>query len=290
MSSNNLNRWFSRLQGPLQRIYTPWGLQASKRISQLSRLPMHIEAIAIDTIPQTENAATDQRNDNSDVSNSVLNCAVYIPEASDPWILRMDSEWIYLMIDRLLGAAQSDLVQVPREQLPEEMTSLDWRVATYCLEELIHPCMDLWQPFGPVASPRAELRLTDEITNCAYVRVKFRMQYADAQQVETNRISWDGQWLVPESYIRAQFGRLLFQGKDPAKLTAILARSRISRADLAQLEVGDIVSTEQLAGEAVELECNSGVLFQGIPGVYQGSKAVRLIESCPTEQSTLDPQ
>lgn len=287
MSSNKLTRWFPRLQGPLLRIYTPWALQASKRISQLSRLPMRIDAIAIDTmILETEISTTDEYIKKP----NVLSCSVYIPEASDPWILRMDSGWVYLMIDRLLGVAPSDLVELPQEQVPKEMTSIDWRVASYCLDEMIHPCLDLWQPTGPIASPRAELRLTDEMTNCPYVRIKFRVQLADPQRGELSGRSWDGQWLVPESSIRSNFGRLLFQGKDPAKLTAILARSRISRADLAQLEVGDIVSTEQLAGEAVELECNSQVLFQGKPGVYQGSKAVRLIEYQPTELSNPDPR
>jgi flagellar motor switch protein FliM len=45
---------------------------------------------------------------------------------------------------------------------------------------------------------------------------------------------------------------------------------------LDQLEVGDIISTEQLANQAAEVSWNSQVLFRGTPGVYKGSKALRL--------------
>jgi flagellar motor switch protein FliM len=67
-------------------------------------------------------------------------------------------------------------------------------------------------------------------------------------------------------------------------LHAILARSAIERTELRQLEVGDIISTEQLASQPADVECRGvtgdmEILFRGQTGLYKDSKALRLLGS-----------
>lgn len=275
MSSKNLNRWLNRLRSPLEKTYKPWATNAAKRLSQLSRWPTQIDGVSIDTL----SLSSESRQEDLSKQPSMIDCAILPPESQDPWILRLQSDWIHLMIDRLLGGNPSELAADSQDRLGKPLSSIDWRVASYCIEELAYPCLDLWQPNAPIVSPRADLRPIDSIPRVNYVRVHFRINLDPFQDTIPTNTSWIGQWLIPESFIISQFGRLLFGDKDPAKLTVVLARSTISRADLEQLEVGDIVSTEQLANEPAEVVCQEEVLFRGVPGVFRGSKALRLIGS-----------
>jgi flagellar motor switch protein FliM len=261
MSSKNLKRWFSRLKEPLDAIYRPWGNIASKRLTEIFRSPIHVDQIEIDLLSHEFRDIT--------FDAQKIDFVIAIPDAKEPWTLRLDSRFVYMMIDRLLGAPESEPMQ--RELRPESnlLTAIESRVVTYGLEELIHPCLDLWHPDMPIQSPRVNVRPSDRCIVSESVCVKFQV-YGSSDTI------FHGQWLIPESYIAENFGRLLVQDHEPATLIVTLARSMISKEELDQLEVGDIISTEQLANDSAEVSWNSQALFRGIPGVYQGSKALRL--------------
>lgn len=261
MSSKNLKRWFSRLKGPLDAIYRPWASIASKRLTEVFRSPIHVELLEIDLLNH------DFRNITLDTQK--IEFVVAIPAAKDPWLLRLDAPLVDLMIDRLLGAPQSGPMQGEPTHKPHQLTAIESRVVTYGLEELIHPCLDLWHPHLPIQVPRVNVRPSDGGLASQSVGVTFQV-HASSDTI------FHGQWLIPESYIAANFGRLLVQDQEPATLSVTLARSMISKEELDQLEVGDIISTEQLANQTAEVSWNSQVLFRGTPGVYQGSKALRL--------------
>ena len=76
----------------------------------------------------------------------------------------------------------------------------------------------------------------------------------------------------------------VFGSDQSVTLHAILARSAIERTELRQLEVGDIISTEQLANQPAYVECRGvtgdmETLFRGQTGLYKDSKALRLMGS-----------
>jgi len=161
------------------------------------------------------------------------------------------------------------------------LTAIDWRVASYALEEFIHPCLDLWQSGLPLQTPRAKLHRNQANKSCDHVRIDFELRMARDVATSKSESLWRGAWKIPESFLVANLGRLLFQQSDQASLAVVLARSTISRAELSQLEVGDIISTEQLATDLAHLEYDGDVLFRGQPGTYKGTKAVRLVGSVP---------
>jgi len=86
-----------------------------------------------------------------------------------------------------------------------------------------------------------------------------------------------GAWLLPESLLVDQLGRLLFGGATVADLSVVLATSRIASSELSELEVGDIVSTEQLATGRVEVQSLGGLLYRAEAGVFRGQRAIRLV-------------
>lgn len=274
MSSKNLKRWFPRLKAPLEEVFRQWSVQASKRLSQALRSPVQLDLEKIDTIQS-------QRLPNAlgaeGLDTSMIAVGVELSGASEPWILRLDSGAVYLIIDRLLGASIDQAISRVTGSQQAALTSLDWRVASYGLEEIVHPCLDAWQVDLPISSPRVQLHPTDRTEFTDSLRVRFQLRVESAGNDASNGRIFRGEWCFPEEFISANFGRLLWGSNQAATLRVTLAKSMISRSELEQLEVGDILSTEQLASASAEIECNSDVLFRGMPGAYKGAKAVRLI-------------
>ena len=269
MSSTNLERWFSRLAPPIEGIYRAWATVASKRLTNLLGSPVQIDIAQIDAIRSDSGLVP-----TSDAS--MLDFKLDIPDASDPWILSIQSSCVYHWIDRLLGASANESpdssLASSKASVGRVVSSIDSKVASYALEELAYACLDLWQIEPPPMQPRARLLLNDENPAHESIRVCFQLG------------RWQGQWLIPESFIKQHFGRLVFGSDQSVTLHAILARSAIERTELRQLEVGDIISTEQLASQPADVECRGvtgdmEILFRGQTGLYKDSKALRLLGS-----------
>ncbi len=285
MTSSNLERWYSRLQPPIEGIYRAWAATASKRLSNLLGSPLKIDIAQID-IAQIDIMPVDALGGESGHTQSqdatMLDYKLDVPDSSDPWILRIPSIFVYQCIDRLLGAKANEPL-CPGEFSPSRtLSSIDSKVASYALEELAYPCLDAWQIETPQTSPRASLQLVDEFKRQNSIGITFRISLGVSHTKEVPGPQWQGQWLIPESLVKRQFGRLVFGSDQPVVLHAILARSTIQRSELEQLEVGDIISTEQLASQAAEVACrglsgNMELLFRGEPGVYKGTRALRLL-------------
>jgi flagellar motor switch protein FliM len=278
MPSKNLQKWFPRLRGPIDAIYQPWAANASARISSLLGSPVKLSIVQIQTQQSTTESNTAKSNT---VEPSCFDCEVEIPIAVDPWTLSLESELVICMIDRLLGAPANASAANASVSSNRVLTAIEWRVASYALEEFIHPCLDLWQSGLPLQTPRAKLHRNQASKSCDHVRIDFELRMARDVATSKSESLWRGAWKIPESFLVANLGRLLFQQSDQASLAVVLARSTISRAELSQLEVGDIISTEQLATDLAHLEYNGDVLFRGQPGTYKGTKAVRLVGSVP---------
>lgn len=281
MSSKNLERWFPRLQGPIDSIFQQWGTLASQRVSE--RLGRAVEF--------TVKSASIASEESGSALESDCECRLKVDGIEDPWSLRIDMPSIYRMIDGLLGssASEPDGVGGPLRQI-------DWRVAKLVFGDLVTPCTRLW--FGDVSVDRdraveiSRAKLFSEprvlATASARVRVDFQVRMSGLGAVGEKNIGqvdgqFDGQyvgqgaWWIPESLLVDQLGRLLFQGMLAADLSVVLAKSRISCAELAELEVGDIISTEQMASSLVDIESLGGLLYRAAPGVFRGRRAVRLV-------------
>ena len=308
MSSKNLERWFPRLQGPIESIFEQWVPMASQRVSERLGRPVEfsLQGTSIEDAGRLASG-----NESQSKSQSDCECQLEFDGIEDPWSMRLDMASVYRMIDGLLGSTSSepDGGCVP-------MRDIDWRVAKIALEDLVEPCVGLW--LGGVSGdsdrgvPKARVRLLGESElvggRMARVRIEFQIRISgcvtggsksvgpfDSQHASdrvadrvadrvvdrvADRVAGHvghGAWLLPESLLVDQLGRLLFGGATVADLSAVLATSRIACSELSELEVGDIVSTEQIATGRVEVQSLGGLLYRAEAGVFRGQRAIRLV-------------
>ena len=278
MSSKNLERWFPRLQGPIESIFEPWVPMASQRLSQRLGLPVEfsLQGASIEDAGRWASGTESQSESQSD-----FECQLEFDGIEDPWSLRLDMPSVYRMIDGLLGSTSSE---------PDgggvSMRDIDWRIAKLALEDLVEPCVGLW--LGGVSGdsdrgvPKARVRLLgdSELVGCrlARVRIEFEIRMSGWGTEGSKSVGHVGRgaWLLPESLLVDHLGRLLFGGATVADLSAVLATSRIACSELSELEVGDIISTEQNATGRVEVQSSGGLLYRAEAGVFRGQRAIRL--------------
>jgi len=280
MSSKNLERWFPRLQGPIESIFEPWVPLASQRLSQRLGCPVEFSLQGA-SIEDAGRWASGTESDSQSQSQSDCECQLEFDGIEDPWSLRLDMPSVYRMIDGLLGSTSSE---------PDgggvSMRDIDWRIAKMALEDLVEPCVGLW--LGGVSGdsdrgvPKARVRLLGDSElvgrRLARVRIEFeiRMSGWGTEGSKSGGHVGRGAWLLPESLLVDQLGRLLFGGATVADLSAVLATSRIACSELSELEVGDIISTEQIATGRVEVQSLGGLLYRAEAGVFRGQRAIRL--------------
>jgi hypothetical protein len=278
MSSKNLERWFPRLQRPIESIFEPWVPMASQRLSERLGLPVEfsLQGASIEDAGRWASGTESQSQSQSDCE-----CQLEFDGIEDPWSLRLDMPSVYRMIDGLLGSTSSE---------PDgggvSMRDIDWRIAKLALEDLVEPCVGLWLDGVSGDSdrgvPKARVRLLgdSELVGCrlARVRIEFEIRMSGWGTEGSKSVGHVGRgaWLLPESLLVDQLGRLLFGGATVADLSAVLATSRIACSELSELEVGDIISTEQIATGRVEVQSLGGLLYRAEAGVFRGQRAIRL--------------
>jgi hypothetical protein len=280
MSSKNLERWFPRLQRPIESIFEPWVPMASQRLSERLGLPVEFSLQGA-SIEEAGRWASGTESQSESQSQSDCECQLEFDGIEDPWSLRLDMPSVYRMIDGLLGSTSSE---------PDgggvSMRDIDWRIAKLALEDLVEPCVGLW--LGGVSGdsdrgvPKARARLLgdSELVGCrlARVRIEFEIRMSGWGTEGSKSVVHVGRgaWSLPESLLVDQLGRLLFGGATVADLSAVLATSRIACSELSELEVGDIISTEQIATGRVEVQSLGGLLYRAEAGVFRGQRAIRL--------------
>ena len=287
MSSKNLERWFPRLQGPIESIFEQWVSMASQRVSERLGRPVEfsLQGASIEDAGRLASGTESQSQSQSQSqpeSRSDCECQLEFDGIEDPWSMRLDMASIYRMIDGLLGSTSSE---------PDEggvpMTDIDWRVAKIALEDLVEPCVGLWLGGESGDSDRgvskARVRRLGDSESVggrrARVRIEFQIQISGCVTGGSKSVGHVGRgaWLLPESLLVDQLGRLLFRGATVAELSVVLATSRIACSELSGLEVGDIVSTEQIATGRVEVQSLGGLLYRAEAGVFRGQRAIRLV-------------
>jgi hypothetical protein len=280
MSSKNLERWFPRLQRPIESIFEPWVPMASQRLSERLGCPVEFSLQGA-SIEEAGRWASGTESQSESQSQSDCECQLEFDGIEDPWSLRLDMPSVYRMIDGLLGSTSSE---------PDgggvSMRDIDWRIAKLALEDLVEPCVGLW--LGGVSGdsdrgvPKARVRLLgdSELVGCrlARVRIEFEIRMSGWGTEGSKSVVHVGRgaWSLPESLLVDQLGRLLFGGATVADLSAVLATSRIACSELSELEVGDIISTEQIATGRVEVQSLGGLLYRAEAGVFRGQRAIRL--------------
>ena len=193
------------------------------------------------------------------------------PSCATPWLLELQPEILFPLLDRLLGGGKLPTARV-RRTLTEIENRLVTRIAGDILRDLCaawHP-ITIWQPeidriegnpkLVREAHPSAALMVIEMSIDFAHHRGTLRIAMAteDLQQFTKEILTPPG---PPIDHVR---------------ISVSLAETMVSEVQLDELAIGDVVSTDSVPGGLATIYVDGEPRFWGRPGISRGIKAVRI--------------
>jgi flagellar motor switch protein FliM len=215
------------------------------------------------------------------------------------WVLDISSTLLYPIIDRMLGGtvgAESSL----KRPLSDIELRLASRITSVFLRELQVAWSKVLELNIEVERVESNPQLVQVIApNEVVVMVSFELSIGNIRGMANLCIPYHtiervGSMLTCNSWVGYTSGRTNSESKEKlisrldgslADVIVTLARSTISTADLFDLEVGDIISTETDISQPLEVEIADRVKFHASAGSFKGRKAILIeqILSAPKE-------
>jgi len=189
----------------------------------------------------------------------------------DRWMLDIEPAILHAMIDRLLGGDEDD--QPPPNR---PLTEVELRLAERLVRLFLDACQTAWKD---------SLELTLSILRAESNPKALRILPADettalvAFELTVGRRSGPMRLCLPCRTLDCLGEQFHAASQDAdAVVAVVLAETSIAAADLAGLRPGDIIATETPADAPAVVSIDGVDQFHAKPGVYQGRKAVRLID------------
>jgi flagellar motor switch protein FliM len=198
---------------------------------------------------------------------------IRMPPLEGRLLVELNLAIVFPMIDRLLGGSQPASFSLRRP-----LTEIELRLVARVTESLLQEYQLIWPE-------RLNLHATTE-------RVDSNPGFAQAMAPEDKVLQScfeikfaNQQGSMNVCFPRGWASRLVADRpvdtaarENSIELVAELAETKINAADLAGLEVGDVITTEQTVGSPITLRVDGVAKYRGKPGATQGRKAVRVEE------------
>ena len=207
------------------------------------------------------------------------------------WILDISPSILYPIIDRMLGGTPTaeSLLKRPLSEIELRLTS---RITSLFLREL----KAAWAGTVALECELERVESNPQLVqivppNEVVILVSFELLMGKSRGmmnlcIPFNTIERIGAKLTNNSWIgyassktsvaaQQQIQGLL--GESRVEVIVNLARSTLRAADLLNLQVGDIVTTEKDANSPLEIQVAGVGKFEGKPGAFKGRKAVEVI-------------
>jgi flagellar motor switch protein FliM len=206
------------------------------------------------------------------------------------WVLDISPSLLYPIIDRMLGGTVGSDSSLKRP-LSEIELRLASRITSVFLRELQAAWANVVQLNIQVERVESNPQLVQIVPpNEVVVMVSFELSIGNIRGMANlcipfNTIERVGSMLTSNSWVgyastRANpetKGKLLSRlDGSLADVIVTLARSTIKTADLFDLEVGDIISTEKDVTHPLEVEIADRVKFLASAGAFKGRKAIKI--------------
>lgn len=213
------------------------------------------------------------------------------------WILDVNPNVMYAMIDRLLGGGREPGLIALRP-----LTQIELRLASRITKLLLRELEQAWQASAELSltidrvesNPRLVLSVpSDEVV----VLVGFEAKINDLRGAMT--LCLPAGSLAP---LATKLARAAEKNSHPGlpddtaqppeagpvcasvELVVLLAQTKIPSRDLHSLRVGDIIATDQNVSSPLTVTIDGQTAFHAHPGAAQGRKAVRLLEAHAPEK------
>ncbi len=199
------------------------------------------------------------------------------PLTSERLMLDIEPALLHSMIDRLLGGSGVE----PAPGRP--MTEIELSVATRVVRRFLERCAGAW---------KGSLDLNPEVLQAESNPRLLRVLPADETlfiisfEVDIGDVRGLMRLCLPTRTIERVADRLRVDGPRPAtpaadgtlEVAVTLAKTPISERELDDLRVGDIIMTETPATSPAVVSLADIETYRGKPGLYQGRKAVVILE------------
>jgi flagellar motor switch protein FliM len=206
------------------------------------------------------------------------------------WVLDISPSLLYPIIDRMLGGTVGSDSSLKRP-LSEIELRLASRITNVFLRELQVAWSNVVQLNIEVERVESNPQLVQIVPpNEVVVMVSFELSMGSIRGMANlcipfNTIERVGSMLTNNSWVAYASTRANAETKSKltsrldgslADVIVTLARSTIKTADLFDLEVGDIISTEKDINQPLEVEIADRVKFHASAGAFKGRKAIKI--------------
>jgi flagellar motor switch protein FliM len=230
----------------------------------------------------------------SRLHNPTCASVVRVAPLGGKWILDVNPNLLYAMIDRLLGGGREPGLIALRP-----LTEIELRLASRVTKLFLRELEQAWQPTTELSltidrvesNPRLVLsapsnevvvlagfetrinELRGAITLClpAASLAPFAARISPAAERSSSPGLTKGSAPPPEGDT----------ARASVELVVLLAETKIPIPDLHNLRVGDIIATEQKVGSPLAVTVEGKISFCAHPGAVEGRKAVRIEEVYP---------
>lgn len=251
-------------------------------ISGMLRTMIEVKLLSVDQLTYSEFVFS---LDNPSCFN-VLN----IDPLEGNWILDIAPALSYAIIDRMLGGDPD-----PNETIRRPLTEIENRLIGRVVQQFLKHLKVSWENITPLeleidsveSNPQlVQIVPPNEVViligfevvlgkNRGMLNLCIPFNTIENYNAKLSRNGWVG-------YSKAQptedSRRIISTSVDaaPVDIVVTLARSKIRTADLLDLSVGDIITTEKETNEPLELAVQNVPKYQARPGAFKGKKAVRI--------------
>lgn len=206
-------------------------------------------------------------------------------------ILDLSPAIVFPVVDRLLGGGRGVQVTAPKRALTEIEKRLASRMTGLALKAMDNAWSNVCELNLTVAQVESNPQLVQIVPpNEVVVLTSFEITMGEVRGIMN--------FCLPYTTIEPLSGRLSSDtwanytkrsmdpkqkvnletsvSHAPVEMVTLLAETRLTAAEIRNLEVGDIVLTEHESSRNLKVLVEGRPLFEASPGVYRGNKAVRI--------------
>ena len=222
------------------------------------------------------------------------------------WILDLSPSLLYPIIDRMLGGSVN-----AQSTLKRPLSEIELRLANRITNVFLREMENAWLNIHPLQIEIERVESNPQLVqivppNEVVIMVSFELTMGNVRGMANlcipfNTIERVGAKLTNNSWVGYAASRADHASQDQiskqlqssvAQVTVMLARTTISTADLFDLQIGDIISTEKDIHSPLEVEVADIIKYHASAGSFKNRKAIKIEEVLqpePVVQADYDP-
>ena len=219
-------------------------------------------------------------------------CSLITTPDTSRLLLRWSPRLLGLVLDRMLGAAArpGTVARLP-------LTEIESRLIENVVDHFTLALENAWRdelPFHTIVEQTAtsvgEFRLMPVDAETILVEFQWELGGALAELKLLMAADWPARLAAVQAAISGKGGLAKSPGAESTavELVARLAETEMTAQDLADLSVGDIITTEKDVGEPLDLTIDGAVRFRADLGRVNDKKAVRIVEDVKQDAARRD--